>query len=57
MNTDETKKLYKAMSEAMELKEKGKQLPEILNLFPEHREELEEMFQDIEVLALLKERI
>ncbi len=57
MNADEIKKLYKAMSEALELKEKGEQLPEILNLFPEHREELEEMFKNIEDLAFLKESI
>lgn len=49
--------LEKIISEALELQEKGRSIPEILSLFPEYKKELEEMFETIRVLASQKEKI
>jgi len=56
MNTN-NKNLEKIMSEALELKEKGKTISEILDLYPEYKKELKEMFQIIDILSREKEKI
>lgn len=50
-------KLENILSKALKLYEKGRTILEILNLFPEHRKELEEMFQTIHMLIREKEKI
>ncbi len=57
MNTHNNEKFEKALSEALELQEKGRSTPEILNLLPEFKEELGELFRVIEVLYREKENI
>lgn len=49
--------IEKSIQEALELREKGKSIPEILSLFPEYRKELEEIFVIIEVLSSEKDKI
>jgi|GEM_PF-4221255 len=55
MNTN-PENLEKIMSEALEFKEKGKTISEILDLYPEYKKNLKEMFQTIDVLAREKEK-
>lgn len=55
--TTNNEKLENILGKALELYEKGVSTSEILNSFPEHRKELEEMFQTIQVLIREKERI
>ncbi len=57
MITNNNEKLEKILSEAIELQEKGKSIPEILNLFPEHKETLQEIFQTITILKTQKAQI
>lgn len=54
---NENKKLEKILNQALELYENGKSVPEILNLFPEYKDKLREIFQIIETLVKGKERI
>lgn len=49
--------IEKIIQEAVELREKGKLIPEILSLFPKHIKVLEEIFGIIEILSSEKERI
>jgi len=49
--------LEKTINEALELKEKGKAIPEILALYPEYKEELKEIFQTIDILNKGKENV
>lgn len=57
MNANNNEKLEKIFNQALELYEKGKSISEILNLFPQYRDELEEMFQIIQVIIREKEKI
>ncbi len=57
MSANNNEKLDKILNEAIELQEKGKSIPEILNLFPEHKETLQEIFQIITILKTQKEQI
>lgn len=47
----------KIIIKALELLEKGTTQPEILNLFPEHKEELRELFQTMETVQSAKNNI
>jgi len=47
----------KILSEALKLQEEGKTIPEILDLFPEHKKELGGIFETIEILKNQKEKI
>lgn len=47
----------KILNEALRLQEEGKSIPEILNLFPEQKRALEEMFETIKILKDQKERV
>lgn len=47
----------KIIIKALELLEKGKTQPEILNLFPEQKEELRELFQTMETVQSAKNNI
>lgn len=54
MNSEQTEKI---IIEALKLKDEGKYLPEILNLFPEHKEELEGLFNVADILSEEKNKI
>ena len=54
-NNDE--KLEKTLIKALELYEKGKPIPEILDLFSQYKDDLKEIFQTIEILAKRKKEI
>jgi DNA-directed RNA polymerase subunit F len=56
MNTN-PENLEKIMGEALELKEKGKTISEILDWYPEYKKELKKMFQTIDILSREKEKI
>lgn len=47
----------KNIIKALELLEKGKSIPEILNLFPEQKEELQELFQAMKTVQSAKNSI
>ena len=47
----------KIIAEALRLKENGKSLPEIFNLFPNNRQELEDVFKAIDFLSFSKEKV
>lgn len=57
MRVKSDKNLEKFITEALELQEKGKTVPEILDLFPKHRRELEEIFEAQGIIAGGKENI
>lgn len=57
MNNKNNEKLEKILVETLKLYEKGKTIPEILNLYPNYKEELQEMFQVIKVLMAAREKI
>lgn len=57
MNMKYNEQSDKIIIKALELLEKGKTQPEILNLFPEQREELRELFQTMETVQSAKNNI
>jgi len=50
-------KLEKIFSKSLELYEKGKSISEILDLYPDYSEELQEIFQTIQMLTHEKENL
>jgi len=57
MITNSDENLEKITGEALELYDKGKTIPEILNLYPDFRTELREMFETMQILVSEKESI
>lgn len=57
MTTNNNEELENILGKALEFYKKKRTITEILNSFPEHRKELEEMFQTIQVLIREKEKI
>lgn len=54
MNNEQIEKI---IIEALKLKDEGKSLPEILNLFPEYKEELDGLFNVADILSEEKNKI
>lgn len=57
MNASNNEKLEKPLRKFLELREKGKSSPEILSSLPEFRNEIEKIFQIVEILSRQKENI
>lgn len=57
MDANTNEKLEESIIKALELRDKGKSIPEILDLFSEHKEIIQEIFQTIGILQAQKEDI
>lgn len=57
METNNKQTIEKILGDALELREKGISLHSILNTYPEHKSEIEEMFGSIGILATEREAI
>jgi hypothetical protein len=55
--SNNSENLEKIINEALNLKEEGKTISEILNLYPEYKNELKEIFQTIDILNEEKEKV
>ncbi len=57
MNSNNNEKLENVLGEALKFYEEGKSIPEILDLFPEYKKDLEEIFEVIELVRQGKDAI